>query len=100
MSTPEYSEEELKKMRIFERAMWLRDIEVGKPVTDRQMEAINFFLGDMIAQVKAMKPTVATIKFTDKGDPYTTDGNPLGISIDGKRPTDLNDGGRDEVEGD
>lgn len=88
----EYSEAELKKMRMFEALMQIRELKAGDVITEKQMKAIEDLIGpDLLEKIRAMQPTVATINFTKDGQPYTKDGNPLGITIDGKKPLDLHE---------
>lgn len=86
-----YSKEELQKMRIFEALMQIRELKAGDVVTERQMKAIEDLVGpDLLEKIRAMQPkTLAAINFTKSGEPYTTDGNPLGVTVDGKKPLDL-----------
>lgn len=86
----EFTPEQMKGMKTFEALMQLKDLKPGDVITDRQCEALENLIGDALDKVREMKPTVATIKFKD-GKPYTTDGNPLGITIDGKTPPDINE---------
>lgn len=89
----EYSKEELHKMRVFEALMQIKDLKAGDVITERQVTALETLVGpELIAKAREMKPSViATINFTKSGEPYTTDGNPLGITVDGKTPLDLHD---------
>jgi hypothetical protein len=79
-----------ENMKAFESAMWLKDIKVGETVTERHVEAIEFLVGPLLNIVRKMQPTqLFSVNFTDNGNPYTTDGNPLGVTVDGKRPFDM-----------
>ena len=69
---------------MFERAMWLRDIEVGKPVTEKQFEAIRHFLGGLIDQAKAVKMETTSIHFKN-GRAYSINNNGLIDSVNGEK---------------
>jgi hypothetical protein len=78
------------KMRAIEATMQLRNIKVGQSLTQIEMNAIEFLLGGMLEAVRKLEVAkLGAIKFTEKGGAYTTDGNPLGITVNGKQPMNL-----------
>lgn len=59
-----------KQMRVFENAMQLRELKEGDALTKRQVDAIEFFLGDMLSSVRALKTKpLVTITFDENGSP-------------------------------
>lgn len=43
--------------------MQLRDLKVGTVLTEKQLLAIEFFIGDLLVQARSMKPKVFEIHF-------------------------------------
>lgn len=85
MSEPKYSEQELADMKKFERIMWLRDIEAGQVVTEKQFEAIRYFLGDIIDMAKAVPMKQVTIHFDKVGQAHSIDNDGMIESVNGKK---------------
>lgn len=79
-----YTEEEVNQIRTFERAMWLRDLEVGKPLTEKQFDAINHFLGKLIVEAKAVPIQKMSIHFDKSGQAYSLDDGGLVESVNGQ----------------
>ena len=87
-----YSDEELSKMRGIEHMMQLYGMKEGRLITKRNIDALNHFFGGTFDTISKIPMTSSTIKFTKEGAPYTTDGNPLGISVNGKDLPNLVEG--------
>ncbi len=81
----EYSKEELEEMRKFERMMWVSSVEQGKLLTDKQYEAIRYFLGDMIDAAKAIPTKTVTIHFDKSGLAHSIDNDGIIESVNGKK---------------
>lgn len=79
--------------RYFEAVLQSKDLKVGQPLTQMEFDALEHLLGDIWKVARGMKAqSLGEIKFTEKGNPYTTDGNPNEISVDGKKPLNLHEG--------
>ena len=79
-----YSDDELKKFREMEFFMWLRDIEIGKPVTDKQFAAIRHYLGDLIDAAKSVPMRTVNIHFDKIGQAHSIDNDGFIESVNGK----------------
>ncbi len=85
MKEKEYTKEELDKYKFIERCMWLRDIEIGKPLTEKQYTAIHHFLGEIIDMAKGVKMTSVNIHFDKLGQAHSIDNNGIVESVNGKK---------------
>jgi hypothetical protein len=66
----------LYEMQTFEAAMQLRDLKVGDVVTETNMKALNFFVGDILKAARLLELKSASITFKD-GKPVIDDPNGL-----------------------
>ncbi len=80
-----YSDEELKRFREIEFFMWLRDIEEGKVLTEKQFKAIRHFLGDIIDKAKAVPMRSVSIHFDKNGEAHSIDNDGFIESVNGKK---------------
>lgn len=55
-------------MRTFEAAMQLKDLKEGDTLTARQADALEYFLGGILAPLRKLKPDVITITPGKDGD--------------------------------
>lgn len=79
----QYTEAELKRYREIEFFMWSRDIEVGKPLTEKQFASIRHFMGDIIDQAKAVPIQSVSIHFDKLGQAHSIDNNGMIKSVNG-----------------
>jgi hypothetical protein len=56
-------------------------MELGKPIQQHHLDAVNHFFGDMLAKIK---PMTAVINF-ENGEPVSTSGADIFAEIGGKK---------------
>jgi len=95
MERPQYSPEELKRMRDFENLYQFKVMKVGEPLTQRQYDAIHYFFGDVIKKIPDPQ-VLGDIRFTDKGKPYDASGRGNIASVNGKPIPNVIPGGKSE----